>query len=327
MAEPLIVFVSDMHLSDKKPKCRMDRNWYITQAIYLRRLCGFAQRGRRYKEIGEPLPVLCAGDVFHRWSQSSELVNMVMNNLPKKFGAVAGQHDLPYHSMEQIDKSSFWSLVLAGKLTLLSDDPLKFQMQGKGCKVYGYSWGELDRLNENQLPVKGGRVFNVAVVHRYVWTGPKKVGADWMKDEDHADATYAKYRNHFDLMVFGDNHTPFAYHKKDMTIINNGTFMIRNRDEIGCNPRVSILYDDGSVASHLIKTDDLDEFSDAVESPKGQTQMNFAELERELKTGKTTADFPTLVRRMVQKDSRLPKETKEIITEILEEVENNDHGT
>jgi hypothetical protein len=230
--DPIAVVCSDLHLSLIKPVCRADKDWMEVQARYLKQL----------KEVAGELPIICAGDIFDRWNPSPELINFALRELPDGMLCVPGQHDLPFHQIDQMARSGYGVLAFTGKIQDLTKGPVSL----KGAVVWGFGWEE-----EIKPPIKNNAL-KIAAIHRYCWmTGSSYPGAP---DTGHVNA-YKKKIQGYDVAVFGDNHAGFVKQISALTtVINCGGFIRRKSDEIDYRPMIGVVYSDGSVSRHRLDT-------------------------------------------------------------------------
>jgi len=156
MAKPIAILLSDIHLCHSVPAARCaEPDWYAAMERTLQQI--------RKMAMELDCLVLCAGDVFDKWNANPELVNWAITHLPKMV-SIPGQHDLPHHSQEDIDKSAYMTLVHAGVITnhpagrVISFDDRKL-------RVHMFPWGSdvksIEKIDDGFL--------NVALVHSYVW--------------------------------------------------------------------------------------------------------------------------------------------------------------
>lgn len=94
------ILCADLHLRPDRPRCRKDEDWVDTQLLQLNYI---ANTARLHK-----LPVVVCGDIFHK----SQVPDYIKTMFLRAFDGVnihilAGQHDLPYHSWDRVDSSSF----------------------------------------------------------------------------------------------------------------------------------------------------------------------------------------------------------------------------
>ncbi len=159
-------------------------------------------------------PVVIAGDLFHHWKPSPELLSKCIQNLPKLFYTVFGQHDLPQHNLQLQSKSGIWTLWWAGILDLIDHGS------------WGQSIGEFTTIDENR---------RVGVWHKFVWDGKN---LPWPGCEGMTAKQVLKKYPEFDLIVTGDHHKPFTYEYKGRLLVNPGCLTRQASDYVNHKPRV-----------------------------------------------------------------------------------------
>jgi len=237
MSDVLAVLCSDLHLSERCPTARAEKdNWLDVQASYLNQLGDLSKKHRA--------PIVCAGDIFDRWNPPISFVNWVVAHIPKMY-AIPGQHDLPYHRMERIGDTAFWNLVENGRIDCIREGG----MERGGLMLWGFPWGVgLHSLKDTEDG--NSDLFNLAVCHRYIWAGNKKYpGAP----QDAHAGKLIDYLDGYDASVFGDNHKGFIFGN----VLNCGTFLRRKRDEIEYVPQVGLLRRKGIEIVELDTSKDL----------------------------------------------------------------------
>lgn len=226
--KPLAVFCSDIHLSEKAPVARSaEPDWFKAMARPLHQMNELAHKLK--------VPIICAGDVFDHWKSPPSLINFALEHLPEMY-AVPGQHDLPLHSLADMDNSAFGTLVRVGKIKLLSNKPTLINH----VWVWGFPWNTpITPIHESE-----DDHIQLAVVHAYVWAkGCSYPGAP----EEKRASCYKEKLKGFDVALFGDNHKGFLRDLGDLVVFNHGGFMRRKIDELDAKPAFGILMDDGSV--------------------------------------------------------------------------------
>ena len=237
------VCCADLHLSHRAPVARScEGDWLKIQAGYLQQLDKLC---RRYE-----CPLIIAGDLFDRWNPPSELVNLALSYLPDDCYAVPGNHDLSSGGMEDIKKTAFWTLVKAGKITLLRTDRPIDLASANPLRLHGF--GHKDELH----PLEDPQDFfiEVAVVHQYVWASDSK---HQMAREEALIGKVLKNLTGYNAAIFGDNHLHFAWRPTPRDecqchIWNCGAFMRRKSDEVELTPCIGLLHIDGSFTQHLL---------------------------------------------------------------------------
>ena len=297
---PIAVLVSDIHLSDKPPAFRStEPDWFAAMARALSQLYRVSWK--------YDIPIVCAGDVFDRWNSSARLINFAIEHLPKMY-SICGQHDLPYHSYNQIKSSAYWTLCRAGIITNIEENqPLELS---NGLTLHGFGWNtEIAPHAVSDLQL------HLAVIHKYIWTtiDTSYVGAPKL---NHITKLSQKLKG-YHAAVFGDNHKGFLSKTKDgVTVLNNGGFMRRSKDQLDYKPTLGILYSDGS-----IKRQELDCSEDKTLITENKIQikdeMDLGDFMDELvHLGSDSLDFENSIR-LYCENNNVRKEVFTLITEII----------
>lgn len=253
------------------------------------------------------MPLVVAGDIFHRWNSPPELINLMIRHFPHCY-AVAGNHDLPYHNYADIKRSAYWTLVQAGKITHLKPGvPVNLG----GVDFVGYSFGQPP---ENiQHPRLRNRPI-IAVIHDYCWAaGHTHPGAP----EEKFYRAWQQRLHCYTGLIFGDNHQGFYRSpppEGKPWVWNGGAFTRQSVAEADHQPAVGLVTADGTHLRHALDTtgDRLAEVSDDV-----ATTEDFGEVVTELlNLEKTHVDFPAAVRRAVRD---VPPAVRRLVLEYLGE--------
>lgn len=244
MSKVIALFVADLHLSWNPPVARSaESNWLDAQVRPLRQLCELEEK--------YDCPVIVAGDIFDKHNPSPALINWAIQYLPTMI-AIPGQHDLPLHSLVDLKKSSYWTLVEAYVI---------YPHDNVGFCLFRFPFGE-----QITPPEKESRGLNVAVAHSYIWTeGNQYTGAP---NEGNLSG-YTKQLEGYDVAVFGDNHKGFTAMAGDCTVYNCGCLICRKQNEREHKPAVGLLYDDGKVERHFLDVSE-DKWLDDEELPLGE---------------------------------------------------------
>jgi DNA repair exonuclease SbcCD nuclease subunit len=214
--KPFAILCGDLHLRESTPTCRIDDFWKAQW-----------DKMKFIKNLQEKFDcvVLCGGDVFDHWKPSPYLLSETINHLPKKFYTVLGNHDLPQHSMELVDKCGVTVLEKAGKLVVLG----------------GWHFGQSPERGEGGMLGPGGKI--ICVWHHMTYISkpyPEAKGGM-------AEGILRKYPQ-FDLIVTGDNHTSFTVEYEGRRLVNPGNLTRQTADQINYQPRVALWYaEDNSI--------------------------------------------------------------------------------
>lgn len=249
MSKVIAILCADIHLSEQPPIARsMEPDWLVAQARPL-------QQVKELVKIHK-CPVICAGDIFDRHRSSPYLINWAMDNLPQMY-AIPGQHDLPMHSYEDIQKSAYWTLVKEGTIENLGKSGDYIELSEMG--VFGFPWASVLRFVENDIP--GDKIL-LAVVHSYIWIqGKQYPGAS-------IQSSMSQYKDKlqgYDAAVFGDNHQGFLAKCGDCNVLNCGCLIPRKSDERKFKPAVGLLHSDGTITQSFLDCSEdvwLDEVKD-----------------------------------------------------------------
>jgi len=247
------ILVSDLHLQPRPTVARSaEPDWY---AAMQRPLDEIRALGNRFG-----VPIIYAGDIFDRWNAPPEVINFALQNLAPGY-AVPGQHDLPNHRYEGIERSAYWTLVAAGVLTDIPAGGRRIAVASSGLETiaWGFPWGHQVEPPDPDPGVDSPGSLRLAVVHAFIWT--KSTG--YMDaDEGKKVAGYKSALQGFDAAVFGDNHKGFIVHPRGgPAICNCGGMMRRRIDEVGYRPGCGLLLGDGRVVRYYFDTSD-DKFID-----------------------------------------------------------------
>lgn len=190
------------------------------------------------------LPIIVAGDIFHKWMCPPELINFAMENMPPNVWVIPGQHDIPNHNMEDIERSAYRTLVRAGVVKELQEPLTQFDTWN--LAVYPFPWGS----KITPAPVgKHDQWTRLCVAHSYVWKG--KASYEGAPPKQEVRRYYLNLEG-YDAAVFGDNHKRFYDEGGPCPIFNPGTFIRRKSDEIDHKPVVGLLYKDGRVEQRAL---------------------------------------------------------------------------
>lgn len=235
----MAILCSDLHLQARPPVARStEPDWFAAMAYPLDQLRTMADK--------YDVPVVVAGDIFDRWNSPPAVINFALKHLPDCY-AVPGQHDLPDHRYEDIERSAYWTLVEAGKVTNL--EPGEPFVVSDGFVLHGFPWGHPVKPVGKDYSAPGW--VDLAVVHAYIWkTGCSYPGAP-------ATARLGAFRKKLEgytAAVFGDNHKGFLVHGDPCPVLNAGGFMRRKVDEIEYEPKVGLLYSNGTIERVALET-------------------------------------------------------------------------
>jgi len=298
----IAILCADIHLSANPPRARREEiDWF--QAMK-RPLDQVAELSSFYNA-----PILCAGDVFDHWKAEPHLVNFALRHMPEMY-ATPGQHDLPLHNIDLIEKSAFWTLCLSGRIVpVITKEPV---VARNGLIIHGFPWGR--KLRPLEKKVKGK--FHVALVHDFFWrkgyTHPKAPRSQHM-------SKYKELAAGYDAIVFGDNHKGFEASLDGVPAWNCGTLMRRREDDKEYLPRVGLLCDSGRILTHSIsaKNEKFKTIEEDFEGERRTTTSDMADLLHGLKEAQAqNFDYVEAVEFLMEKYS-VKNQVRKILLEAL----------
>jgi len=246
------LFVSDIHLSETAPVSRAEKKtWMSTDGPQVKAL-------KQLKVLQEEhqCPVFIAGDLFDRWNASAWVINLALVHLPDRCYAIPGNHDLMFGSYRDIERTAYWTLVEAGKVTNLTPGPGDMQHSIDHLLVSPFP---------HTFPVqapkdKHGLALNVALVHDLIWT--EKTGYEGASADKRLGKWLPKLSK-YDAAFWGDNHRGFiALHKEGQCrVMNCGAFIRRKSNEMVLTPSVGMLHSNGTITRHFLDVSE-DQWSD-----------------------------------------------------------------
>jgi exonuclease SbcD len=225
-----LLLTGDWHLRENIPTCRTDA-FLQTQWQKLSQVWDIA------REYGCDAIVL-AGDLCDRPRPSLGFVYQMMVSLkqaPCPIYSIAGNHDLPGHSMSELPKSAYGLAAHMGLIKHIGTPVALGADTDQGSVLLcGASWGApMPDTHPTSYP--GWR--KLAVIHEMVLARPGGY------IEGAAAAQKATDLSGFDFVLAGHNHTPFYFPKRKgrAAILSPGPISRQNAAEIDRHPSVYIL--------------------------------------------------------------------------------------
>ena len=208
------VLCGDTHLREKKPIARIDEY--------------FPAMWNKFKFINDlaitnNCPVLCTGDFLDNWKSSPELLSKIIDNITADWRSIYGDHDMANHSWKLRHKSGLTTLEKAGKITIIQG--------GHGTDKTS------NKLSKRAKPIVLGKR-KIMLWHVLTWH--KELPYPGCETSN-AKSLLKKYPQ-FDCIVTGDNHIPFVVKHKGRILVNVGSMLRNNADQINYRPAVWLYY-------------------------------------------------------------------------------------
>lgn len=197
-----MIITADWHLRANLPRCRKDEDWNATQEKALEQIRVFANEKR--------CPVFVVGDIFHSLAETNfyciQMVQKMARRTREGLYILAGNHDLPYHSTENIDKSAVGILMRSNKIKKIKDYFIENEIED-------FSAGNFDEETED-----AEIIFKHVLCFPDLKSLPPNVDAMTAKDllEEYPKAKW---------IFTGDYHQNFHYEKNGRHVINSGCLL------------------------------------------------------------------------------------------------------
>jgi len=227
---PSAIITADIELRMYSPVSRIDNYWEALQ-----------RKIKWLKDLSESLqcPIFDGGDLFDkRYKQypSHFLLQWAIKNLPTPFFTIPGNHDLPGKTMENYHNSSMSVLESAGIISGIDNSIVK--IKDKIVYIHKIPYGQ-ELKEPNEFPKIDCKIdYKVVLFHGMIYDrNPPFPGCEgWEKNE-----VLKKFPN-FDLIVTGDNHQTFTGQRKNTILVNAGSLMRNDADQIEHRPCVFLWY-------------------------------------------------------------------------------------
>lgn len=286
------IICADLHLRSQLPRCRKDDNWILTQTNALNQIYKYAVRNE--------CDVFAVGDIFHSHSESSiEIIQMVQkfalklkkNNL--KFYILSGNHDLLYHSSENIEKSAVGILLKSDNIYHIS----KYSDE--------VSAANFDEETENK-----------EIIFKHILCFPDVKSLPPNVDAITAKELLSEY-NKAKWIFTGDMHKSFHYEKNGRHVVNPGCLLRQVSDmknyENGCfcvdteNEKVEWLkiidseefVDDSYILKEKEKEERIEAFASKLKETKDISLDFISNVEKSIEQNKISDDLKSTIEELI----------------------------
>ncbi len=199
-----IIVTADWHIRATKPRCRIDEDWMETQRNALNQIQKISKEKNAF--------VMVVGDIFHSNSDTSfeciQMVQQMADELGELY-ILAGNHDLPYHSSENINKSAVGILFNSENIF-----PIKKYFEGFECSA-----GNFDEKDND----------DASIVFKHVLCFPDAKSIPQNVDAMTAKELLDEFPNARWIFI-GDYHHNFHYEKNGRHVINPGCILRQASD-------------------------------------------------------------------------------------------------
>ena len=215
------ILCADLHIRADCPVCRTD-NFLEAMEKKIDFIVDLS--------VEHVCPILVAGDIGHKHQWPNWLLEWTIN---KFYGldviCIAGQHDLPNHRLDLWKKSGIGVLHASGVIFMIREA----QTIDDIFTVYPFHYGEkmISPQYDKGLP-------KVAMTHQMIIDN-KKLWPDQDAPEGHQ---ILKKFPEYNLILSGDNHSPFVVEYKGRLLVNPGSLMRSTAAQEDHKPRVYLWY-------------------------------------------------------------------------------------
>jgi len=207
-----LIVTSDWHLRATRPRCRTDENWIETQRNALAQI--------KKISVKKNAPVFVVGDLFHSNSDTSFECIQLVQSLADELGELyilAGNHDLPYHSSENIEKSAIGVLFNSQNIFPISEFFKKWHWNTD--EKIRYSASNFDKWDDE----------NAEMVFKHVLCFPDAKSIPQNVDAMTAKELLDEFPNARWIFI-GDYHHNFHYEKNGKHVVNPGCLLRQASD-------------------------------------------------------------------------------------------------
>ena len=220
-----LILTADWHLREDTPICRTDD----FQSAQWEKVDFISELQEKHDCL-----VIHSGDLFNHWKPSPYLLTKTIEHLPSNFYTIYGNHDLPQHNLQLIEKTGVHTLQ-----TAMAVNTFKYiELTKAGFNIIGLNWGQ----TPEQIPeeFKGG----VLVWHTMTWAND----LPYPGCPDPSSLKILKKYKEYKLIVTGHNHKSFVTYEDDRILVNPGSLTRQDADQTDHMPCVFLWYaEDNSV--------------------------------------------------------------------------------
>lgn len=287
-----MIVSADWHLRSQLPRCRKDENWIETQKKMINQVVEYC---KKYKS-----DLFIVGDIFHSHSETTVEVIQLVQNMAKelkkhslKVYILAGNHDLLYHSSENINKSAIGILLKTENI---------FPISSYSDEI---SAGNFDEETENKK-----------IIFKHILVFPDTKSLPPNVDAITAKELLFQY-DKAEWIFTGDMHKNFHYEKNGRHVVNPGC-LIREVSDMKDYQNGIYFVDTEKEIVEWLEIKDNESFIDdsyiLKEKEKEERIENFANKLQETK--EVSLDFIANVE-SAMKQNKFSKELNETIEELL----------
>lgn len=230
MPKLITIHTGDLHLTDLKPKARVDEeDWLGVQMEklqWMKRLC------EEHK-----VPLIVGGDVFDKTTLTFNFLNKLKGCFPEESYCLLGNHDEVGNNTQSYERSVWYTGYLMGLYTGIYDS----EMRAFGGVTFGFipATNTEEEFLEFADKVKSA---DVIVMHRFIFGEDSKVFNSELY-KTHCISYYRELFSKSSVIIGSDNHRSIIDETARPYIYNCGMPIRDNADLVDYAPIVFFLYD------------------------------------------------------------------------------------
>jgi DNA repair exonuclease SbcCD nuclease subunit len=299
-----LLLTGDWHIRNTTPQRRTDNYWSTVRKkidfildLAVKEQCTW---------------ILQPGDLFDSHKANDFLKRYLIMRLKKteiNIVTVFGQHDLRYHS-SHTENTPLGVLNASEVVALAGSEPL-MGIFGD-AHIYGASWYE-------DIPetVQDTNAFNILIMHKMVIENEKL----WDGQEDHKLGNILLKTLPYNLIVSGDNHLSFLLSSKSKRLVNCGSLLRSNIDQINHKPVVYILdIDADTIEKHLVPCEPFEQVFDMAKISAEKERNEKMEAFVDRLTGEAELEGLDFIKNMHTFVEKNKEEIDDATQEVIEEV-------
>ncbi len=285
------IITADWHLRKDLPRCRIDEDFWETQKKVVLFIVDQA--------FEKGLTLYIVGDIFDRSVVQEEIKTWLMKTLPIDTKMLAGQHDLPYHQWNNVDRSSFG--ILISKFGIILE-------AGNQSAPFG-----LDKKPEWSNP-------KAKIVFTHQLTFPTKKDQIIINGEPIGKCAQDLLDEYPEAhwIFTGDYHKHFHYENKGRHVVNPGCITRQASDFIDYKPIVYFVDTEKGIVEIIELPDTEDMVTDQyIKDEKARNERIESFITTIQDSGEVSLNFIDNLR---DKAKGLKEGSQEVLMEIIEEV-------
>ena len=293
------ICTADWHIRATKPRCRIDEDWMLTQKNALSQIFKIADKMR--------CNVYCVGDVFHSNSDTNfECISMVqdfsnkLTGIGKTLGVLAGNHDLLYHSSDNLKKSAIGVLLDSYNIGYILDS-INDEIQ--------------DNISASNFDENDDKDAEIVFKHTLVFPDTKSIPPNCNgKTAKELLKEFPKAK----WIFTGDYHKNFHYEKNERHVVNSGCLLRQASDFKDYQCGVYFVDTDKNIVEFIPIIDNEELIDDSYILKENEREERIDNFVNKLKETETvTLDFLANVENAL-KSNEFDSELKMVIGELLE---------